>query len=121
MSNKINIKGGFLDHNLRCAANLDFIEGSCLSLDELKALAYTYNNALKQKNMEGEAIKLVNDKSKMINELDSRFKKCNGKQLCWLKQDFIEKTNEFEATFKSVISQMPSQLQNISDYIINTG
>jgi hypothetical protein len=96
MSNKINIKGGFLDHNLRCAANLDFIEGSCLSLDELKALAYTYNNALKQKNMEGEAIKLVNDKSKMINELDSRFKKCNGKQLCWLKQDFIEKTNEFD-------------------------
>ena len=29
-----------------------------------------------------------------------------------------EKSNEFEVTFKSVISQMPGQLQNISDYII---
>ena len=96
MSNKIFIRGGSLDHNLRCAANLEHVEGSCLSLDELKALAYTYNSALKKKEVEGEIIKVVNNKETMISELNLRFKKCNGKQLCWLKQDFIEKTKDFD-------------------------
>ena len=47
MSKEKKLKGGALSHNMRCAANLEYIEGSCLSIDELKALAVTYNNAVK--------------------------------------------------------------------------
>ena len=97
---KIDIKiGGSLDHNLRCSANLEYIEGSCLSIDELKALALTYNNALKNDAVKvenkGDPIKLVNNKEFLLQELDNRFKKCNGQQLCWLKQDFIKATKDF--------------------------
>ena len=97
---KINIKiGGSLDHNLRCSANLEYIEGSCLSMEELKALALTYNNALTnnevKNEIKGDPIKLVNNKEFLLQELDNRFKKCNGQHLCWLKQDFIKATKDF--------------------------
>jgi hypothetical protein len=96
MKEDITIKGGALDHNLRCAANLEYIEGSCLNIDELKALAITYNNAIKSKKIKGVEIKLINNKEVMINELDNRFKSCKGKQLCWLKQNFIAATKDFD-------------------------
>ena len=96
MSKEKKLKGGALSHNMRCAANLEYIEGSCLSTDELKALAVTYNNAIKNNKIKGNEIKLVNSKEFMIEELNSRFKKCKGEQLCWLKQDFLENTKDFD-------------------------
>jgi len=89
-------KGSSLNHNLRCAANLEYIEGSCLSTDELKALALIYNNAIKNKKITGNDIKLVHNKEFLLKELDKRFKSCKGEQLCWLKQDFIEATKDFD-------------------------
>ena len=89
-------KGSSLNHNLRCAANLEYIEGSCLSTDELKALALIYNNAIKNKKITGDDIKLVHNKEFLLKELDKRFKSCKGEQLCWLKQDFIEATKDFD-------------------------
>jgi len=90
------IKGGSLDHNLRCSANLEHIEGSCLNIDELKALSVIYNNSVKNKKVQGEEIKLVHNKEFLLKELDKRFKSCNGEQLCWLKQDFVAKTKDFD-------------------------
>jgi len=99
MENKKIKIGGSLDHNLRCSANLEYIEGSCLSIDELKALALTYNKSLENDDIKnkinGNPIKLVNNKEFLLQELDNRFKKCNGKHLCWLKQDFIKATKDF--------------------------
>jgi hypothetical protein len=96
MENTSNIKGGALDHNLRCAANLEHIQGSCLSTDELKALAVTYNKAIDSGKTKGEKIKLVHDKEFLISELDNRFKNCKGKHLCWIKQKFIQDTKDFD-------------------------
>jgi len=92
---QINLSGS-LDHNLRCAANLEYIEGSCMSTDELKALAHTYNNAIKSKKVKGDEIKLVNNRQFLLSELNNRFKSCKGNQLCWLKQDFIQNTRDFD-------------------------
>jgi len=57
-------RGGSLDHNMRCAANLEYIEGSCLSINELKALALTYNRSLKKTKIDGDEIILTDDKKK---------------------------------------------------------
>jgi hypothetical protein len=92
---KTNKKGGALDHNMRCAANLEYIEGSCLSTDELKALALTYNKAVDSNKIKGDKIDLVHNKEFLLKELDNRFSKCKGDHLCWLKQKFIKETNEF--------------------------
>lgn len=94
--NRKNKKGGALDHNLRCAANLEFIEGSCLSTNELKALALTYNKELQKNKIKGDEIKLTDNKKELIEELNNRFSKCNGDQLCWLKQKFVKDTKDFD-------------------------
>ena len=90
--------GGALDHNKRCASNREYEDGSCLSLNELKAIAIAYNNALSDKKFKGEdKIDLYDNitKKDLIIEIDKIFKKCNGDQLCWLKQKIIDQDEDF--------------------------
>jgi len=96
MNKKIKKNGGAIPHNERCASNREYNDGSCLSLDELKAIAITYNNAIKKNKIKGNEIQISDSKKNLIIDINERFKKCNGDQLCWLKQEVIEKTNDFE-------------------------
>ena len=115
MSKEKRITGGSLSHNLRCAANLEHIEGSCLTLDDLKALSITYNKALEDKKIKGNEIKLVNNKEYMIQQLNERFKNCKGEQLCWLKQDFIEATKNQNNIKSESIDKFSNSEKNITD------
>ena len=53
------LKGGELSHNLRCAANIEYTDGSCLTIDQLKFLADTYNKAVADKKIKGTTIELI--------------------------------------------------------------
>ena len=84
------LKGGELSHNLRCATNIEYTDGSCLTIDQLKFLAYTYNKAVKNKKMKGVEIDLINNKNHLIEQLDDRLKDCKGDHLCWIKHKFAK-------------------------------
>ena len=84
------LKGGELSHNLRCAANIEYTDGSCLTIDQLKFLADTYNKAVADKKIKGTPIELINNKNHLIEELDDRLKECNGDHLCWIKHKFAK-------------------------------
>jgi hypothetical protein len=96
MSKNNLIKGGALDPNIRCAANIEYSEGSCFSIEQLKLLAYTYNKAIEKKKIDGDQIKIIDNKSFLLNQINDRLKDCKGNQLCWIKQKFNQSTKELD-------------------------
>jgi hypothetical protein len=97
-----NLIGGKLNHNLRCAPDVDYTDGSCMTTEQLKFLAYVYNKAVEKKKMTGLPIKLVNNKSFLLDELDNRLKDCKGNHLCWIKHKFMKgyENLDLEEVFK---------------------
>lgn len=86
---RINKKGGALNHNLRCAANVEYTDGSCLSVDQLKLIAHLYNKAIDKNKIKSEKINIDNNnKSYLLQQLDEKLKDCNNDQRCWLKKKF---------------------------------
>ena len=84
-----NKKGGALNHNLRCAANAEYTDGSCLSVDQLKLIAHLYNKAIDKNKIKSEKINIDNsNKSYLLQQLDEKLKDCNNDQRCWLKKKF---------------------------------
>ena len=60
--NKKELNGGSLDTQFRCAADVDYVDGSCYSIDQLKLLANIINKAIKKNVLKGDFIKIINNK-----------------------------------------------------------
>jgi len=93
-SKKIKISGGALDIKYRCAADVDYVEGSCYSVDQLKLLSNIVNKAIKKNILKGEPIKIINDKKYLLEQLKDRLKECKEDQTCWVNQKYVRVSNE---------------------------
>lgn len=75
----------------KCAPNKIYKDGTCFSLDDLKIISSSYN-----KSNPNDTISIDDDKKNMLKQLTSKLSnKCND-QICWLRQDFIKKSNNKE-------------------------
>ena len=84
----------------KCAANVKYEDGSCISTDLLKKIATNFNN-----NSNSIKINTSNDKKELVDDLENAFNKKYGcdNQLCWLNQNFVKRMNNAELqkfTFK---------------------
>tara|TARA_B110000037_G_C17115974_1_gene503744 strand:+ start:2037 stop:2978 length:942 start_codon:yes stop_codon:yes gene_type:complete len=84
-----------MKENLKCAPNKRFSNKSCFSLDQLKKISISFNNAIKKNKINNKKIKLnlitiKDDKRYLVQELSSRLEKVCDDQICWLKQKFIK-------------------------------
>jgi hypothetical protein len=92
--NKIELNGGSLDTQFRCAADVEYVDGSCYSIDQLKLLANIINKAIKKNVLKGDFIKIINNKHFLLEQLKDRLKECKNDQTCWLKKKFVKSSNE---------------------------
>ena len=92
--NKKDLNGGSLDIQFRCAADVDYVDGSCYSIDQLKLLANIINKAIKKNVLKGDLIKIINNKHFLLEQLKDRLKECKNDQTCWLKKKFVKSSNE---------------------------
>ena len=118
---RTNIKGGNLAHNLRCAANVEYTDGSCLSVDQLKLIAYLYNKAIDKNKIKSEKINIDNsNKSYLLQQLDEKLKDCSNDQRCWLKKKF-NNSNEainMDEIFRPMVTEGKTEwlsTENIDD------
>ncbi len=84
----------------KCAPNVKYEDGSCISTDLLKKIATNFNN-----NSNSIKIDTSNDKKELVDNLENAFNKKYGcdSQLCWLNQNFVKRMNNVELqkfTFK---------------------
>jgi hypothetical protein len=91
---KKQMDGGSLDTKFRCAADVDYIDGSCYSIDQLKLLANIINKSIKKNILKGDPIKIINNKHFLLEQLKDRLKECKDDQTCWLKKKFVRSSNE---------------------------
>jgi hypothetical protein len=92
--NRIELNGGALDTQFRCAADVDYVDGSCYSIDQLKLLATIINKSIKKNILKGDQIKIINNKHFLLEQLKDRLKDCKNDQTCWLKKKFVKSSNE---------------------------
>jgi len=86
--------GGALDNQFRCAADVEYTEGSCYSIDQLKLLATIINRAIKKNIIKGDPIKIITNKHFLLEQLKDRLKECKDDQTCWLKKKYVKSSNE---------------------------
>ena len=67
-SNNIKMDGGALDNQFRCAADIEYAEGSCYSIDQLKLLANIINRAIKKNIIKGDPIKIITNRATPTEE-----------------------------------------------------
>lgn len=73
--------------NQKCAPSKKYKDGSCISLDGLKAIAIKWNN----KNKNKEQIIISNNKNNLVNAINDKLKnKCLNNQTCWLRLDVVK-------------------------------
>lgn len=85
--------------NDKCAHHLKYDEKNktCFSKQDLIKISEFYNNSnIGNKNK----IKIVDDKNKLINQLNNRLVNCKYDQICWLNQKFIQDKNMVHNIFK---------------------
>jgi len=93
-SKNIKMDGGALDIQFRCAADVEYEEGSCYSIDQLKLLATIINKAIKKNIIKGDPIKIITNKHFLLEQLKDRLKECKDDQTCWLKKKYVKSSNE---------------------------
>ena len=83
-----------IDDDLKCAPNINYENGSCISLNLLLEMikAYNLNNPDTQILEPIENIKKNKKLYKIycIDALNSKLSICNNNQICWTKQNFIK-------------------------------
>lgn len=83
--------------DLKCAPGVDFTEGSCIDLDVLIDMANAYNkdNPNKQIKLQPRLATLNPKKYKkyLLSKFNNLLTQCSS-QICWTKQNFIDKMNE---------------------------
>ena len=94
MNSKNKMNGGALDTQFRCAADVEYNDGSCYSIDQLKLLATIINKAIKKNILKGDPIKIITNKHFLLEQLKDRLKECKNDQTCWLKKKFVKSSNE---------------------------
>ena len=92
MENNINIGGSTLtkENDTKCAPSKEYEDGSCLKIDALKNLAKIFNAT------HNENINIKQSKENLVDQLEDKMKEkynCND-QICWTKQEFINKLDE---------------------------
>ena len=93
-----------MSHNIRCAPNKNYDNGTCFTLDNLKKMSSAYNNS---SNGKINPIKINNNKQFLVSELNNRFSNCNNDQLCWLKQSTISRIDDDDLHFNTFLPQGP--------------
>lgn len=89
----------------KCAPTKLSSGGSCFTIEQLKAMANSYNNYVTNEKMEGRKINLENNKRNLVIELTNRLENRCKDQLCWLKQKFVKDLNDddlFNNTFRPI-------------------
>ena len=88
------------DKDKKCAPALQFGDGSCMPVEVMAKLAVAYNEAIDEKKVRGEKIKLhprmevLNPnkyKRYLVREFQNRLENVCDNQQCWIKQDFTKK------------------------------
>jgi len=80
----------------RCAPNITFKEGSCISLNLLIKMAEAYNKKFKDDQIKlnkNSAIEILNPckyKKHLLEEFSKRLSNVCDSQRCWVKQDFMK-------------------------------
>ena len=72
----------------KCAPSKTYKEGSCLSLQSLKAIAEKYN----QKN--NDKIKISENKKYLVEQLEKKLSNNCDDQTCWLRLDIVQKIDD---------------------------
>ena len=88
-----------MDLDKRCAPTKNYEEGSCFDISSLKQIALKYNEENKDK------IKISDNKTNLINQLENKFLKSCSDQRCWLGLDTVKSLNNEEIinnTFRPV-------------------
>jgi hypothetical protein len=94
INSKKQIKGGSLNTQFRCAADVEYTNGTCYSIDQLKLLANIINKAIKKNVIKGDPIKIIHNKHFLLEQLNDRLKDCKNDQTCWLKKKYVKSSNE---------------------------
>lgn len=88
------------DNDKKCAPALEFGDGSCMPVEVMAKLAVAYNEAVDEKKVRGEPIKLhqrmevLNPnkyKRYLVREFQNRLENVCDNQQCWVKQDFTKR------------------------------
>lgn len=87
VENNITIKNNKLDPDMKCAPSKKYTDGSCFSVDTLKAIAENFNKKNKNK------INLNQSKEQLVKELESRLSDKCDEQTCWLRLDVVKELN----------------------------
>jgi len=81
----------------KCAPGLDFSSGSCIDLSVLVEMAKAYNeenpNSKIRLQERLETLNQKNYKKYLLSQFNKKITKCNS-QVCWTKQNFINKMDE---------------------------
>jgi hypothetical protein len=86
----------------KCAPDKNFGDGSCYSLESLKAIAQAYNNKLLKENYSekyvsrDKLINISNNRTNLLKQLKSALSDSCDDEKCWSKLDFVKSLNDLE-------------------------
>ena len=89
--------------DLKCAPSKKNTNDSCFTLEQLKNMCESFNKFIIEDKINGNPIKINDNKRNLVIQLTDRLKgKCNN-QICWLKQKFVKDLDDdelFNNTFR---------------------
>ena len=78
----------------KCAPIKKYSDGSCFTLEDLKKISIAFNIHLDNGKVKGSKINITDNKKKLLKQLTKNLENVCNDQICWLKQEFINKMND---------------------------
>ena len=78
----------------KCAPTKKYSDGSCFTLEDLKKISIAFNIHLDNGKVKGSKINITDNKKKLLKQLTKNLENVCNDQICWLKQEFINKMND---------------------------
>jgi hypothetical protein len=95
-------------------------DNTCMSVQELQNIARDYNEKHTGKN-NSKQVKIVNDKSKLVEELKEKLgSTCGGADHCWVQQDFVSEETRQKILQKAFRPLKPKAWYNNRQTWLNT-